>query len=359
MTEDTPQLYLDADVMERNLDRLATFAKENGLNFRPHVKTHKSKQIARKQMDAGAVGVTVATLDEAEVMIDAGIPSVMIAYPITKAEKIARLKTLAERAHIIVSIDTTVGADLLSGAFSEESVDVWLKVNSGLNRCGVEPGEEAVELAHYVTKLPGLNLTGIYTHAGHAYGATSEDERMAIAKQEAESVVTSAERCEEDGITIPNRSVGTTPTVFDAGVYDGVTDIRPGNAVFYDMVQVGLGVAKPEDCAVTVKATVVSKHMNRIVIDAGSKALSLEKGAHGNESVVGFGCVVEHPELTIEKLSEEHGVIPIDADTDCPLAINDTIHIIPNHACVTVNLFDSYVVSTGEIWSVDARGGSK
>ncbi|MET3682825.1 D-serine deaminase-like pyridoxal phosphate-dependent protein [Alkalibacillus flavidus] len=357
MTIDTPQLCLDLPTMERNVERLAAFARENDLTFRPHVKTHKSKRIARMQVDAGAVGVTVATLDEAVVMIEAGVPSVMIAYPVTKAVKIERLKALTKRAHVIVSVDTTVGADLLSEAFSDAPIEVWMKVNSGLNRCGVEPGDEAVELARYITDLPGLQLTGIYTHAGHAYGAASDEERQTIAQAEADSVVRSAAKCEAAGIAIKHRSVGTTPTVFEAGRYDGVTDIRPGNAMFYDMVQVGLGVVDVSDCAVTVKTTVVSKQHGRLVIDAGSKALSLEKGAHGHASVVGFGRVVGYPELIIDKVSEEHGVIPIKAN--CPLEINDTIDVIPNHACVTVNLFDHYAVSNGEWWPVDARGGSK
>ncbi|WP_017185801.1 alanine racemase [Alkalibacillus haloalkaliphilus] len=361
MNLDTPSLLIQQDTMERNLMSMVGFAQSQHIALRPHIKTHKSVQIAKRQVEEGAVGVTVAKLDEAEVMVDGGIEDIFIAYPITKKQKVNRLKELTKQANIIASVDSEIGAKALSDTFENEVLEVWIKVNSGLNRCGVEPGEETVNLAKYITALPGLELTGLYTHAGYSYGAKSNDERKRIANYEAESVVKSAQACEVEGIRIRHRSVGATPTFMEAGKVSGVTEVRPGNAIFYDMVQVGLGVAQPEDCALTVLATVVAKHSDRIVIDAGSKSLSFEKGAHGNESVVGFGQVIGYPNLVIERLSEEHGVIPI--DEQCELEVNDTVEIIPNHACVVANLFDEYVVcnsyKTVGQWAIDARGGLK
>ncbi|WP_188207939.1 alanine racemase [Alkalibacillus aidingensis] len=361
MNIDTPSLLLHEEKLERNMQRISDFVQSQGIALRPHTKTHKSVEIAKRQVQGGAVGVTVAKLDEAEVLIDGGIDHVFIAYPLTAPKKVERLKALSARAGLIASVDSRVGADLLSDAFSEAPLEVWIKVNSGLNRCGVEPENETLELAQYISTLPGLKLTGLYTHAGHSYAAKSEEQRFEIAKQEAESIVKSAELCEEKGIPIPNRSVGATPTFMESGKASGITEVRPGNAVFFDMVQVGLGVAKIEDCALTVLATVVAKHRDRLVIDAGSKALSLEQGVHGNKSVVGFGHVVGYPDLVIERLSEEHGVIPVDGYT--PLDINDTVEIIPNHACVVANLFNRYTIKKENgivhYWPVDARGGVK
>jgi|SRR5690625_2938598 len=358
-TLDTPALLLDIDKMDQNINDIATFAKEVGVVVRPHTKTHKSVQIAKRQLEAGSVGMTVAKVGEAEVMVEGGIDDVLIAYPRVAEAKLARVKKLMERAQITVAVDSMEQAKILDGFFdSENPLHVWIKVNSGLNRVGVEPNEEVVELATYISNLPALRLTGIFTHAGHSYAATSREEVEKIASAEAEAVVNSANLCEDAGLTITHRSVGSTPTFKIAGAIEGVTEIRPGNAVFYDMVQVGLGVATKDQCALTVLSSIVSKKTDRVVIDAGSKTLALDQGAHGNASIAGHGFVKEHPEFVIERLSEEHGVIPMDGEVN--VSLNDKLTIIPNHACVVVNLFDAYLVhQKGKVideWKVDARG---
>lgn len=356
---DTPALLLDLDKMEKNIADIAQFAKEAGVNVRPHIKTHKSIEIAKRQMDAGAVGVTVAKVGEAEVMVAGGIKDILIAYPLSAKAKLERVKRLMDQAKVTVAVDSVEQADLLEECFDQKNpLNVWIKVNSGLNRVGVEPNEEVVELAQHVKGLSGLRLDGIFTHAGHSYAASSTEEIEKIAHEEAAAVVTSAELCEAAGIPIPNRSVGSTPTFKIASVVEGITEIRPGNAVFYDMVQVGLGVATREQCALTVLSSVVSVKKDRIVIDAGSKTLALDQGAHGNASIAGHGYVKEHPEFVIARLSEEHGVIPVEGTVDVKL--NDRLTIIPNHACVVANLFETYLVhQNGKVideWKVDARG---
>src|SRR5690625_5186220 len=145
---DTPTLLLDLDQLDRNIEHIMQFAKENGVAYRPHIKTHKSTNIAKKQMAAGAVGVTVATVGEAEVMAEAGIPSILLAYPISKQEKLERIQPLLEQTEMVITVDSAEQAKILNNFFTEynQKVQVWMKVNTGLNRCGIEPEEEVLEL---------------------------------------------------------------------------------------------------------------------------------------------------------------------------------------------------------------------
>ncbi|WP_126425772.1 D-TA family PLP-dependent enzyme [Brevibacillus marinus] len=358
---DTPSLLLDLDVMEQNLKEIAQFAKQQGIRWRPHIKTHKCVEIARKQLAYGACGITVAKVSEAEVMAKAGIRDILIAYPLSSPLKLQRVAALLPLAKLTLAVDHAKQAELLDQFFAHTSavVDVWIKVDSGLHRCGVEPGAETVALAKEIAKYPHLRLQGLFTHAGHSYAASSREEIERIGEYEGQAVAESAAWCEQEGIPIPHRSVGSTPTFRISGRQPGITEVRPGNAVFYDAIQVGLGVATYEQCALRVLSSVVSMRPHeRLVLDAGSKTLSLDQGAHGNATVKGFGHIVGHPELTIQRLSEEHGVVAIDRATN--LALTDRVQIIPNHACTVVNLFDRYVlhrkgVIVGE-WRIEARG---
>lgn len=361
----TPALLLDMDKLDQNINDIADIAERYGVKYRPHIKTHKSIDIAKRQIKAGAIGLTVAKVGEAEIMAEAGIEDILIAFPISGEEQLERIKKLKEKAAITLMIDSTEQAEKVNSFFTKKQpLQVWIKVNSGLNRCGVEPNGEVLALAEFITQLPGLQLEGLFTHAGHSYGASSIEEVKKIAQQEAAAVRESAELCEKHGIPIRHRSVGSTPTFKYYENMDGITEIRPGNAVFYDMVQAGLGVVDKQQCALTVLSTVVSIKKGRIVIDAGSKSLALDKGAHGNDSIQGHGHIIEHKELTIDKLSEEHGVILLDKSEQANTAkIGERIHIIPNHACPVVNLFDQYIVHQDnriiDTWNVSARGKNR
>jgi len=356
----TPTLLLDVNQMDKNIAEVMQFAKEHHVNYRPHIKTHKSVEIAKRQLEAGAVGITVATVGEAEVMVNGGINNILIAFPISSENKLERILTLMEQATIIVAVDSVEQATLLNNFFKQhkQTLNVWIKINSGLDRCGVEPTDEVAQLAQHINQLECLLLDGIFTHAGQSYTATSDEMLEQIAYEEAEAILTSAAICADVGIHITHKSIGSTPTFKQAGKVAGITEIRPGNAAFYDMVQVSLNVASVEQCALSVVTSVASVKNNRAIIDAGSKTLALDKGAHGNESIMGHGYIVEHPQLTIERLSEEHGVIT-GAGVE-HLKINERLTIIPNHACTVANLFTHYTVhENGEVvakWPVDARG---
>jgi D-serine deaminase-like pyridoxal phosphate-dependent protein len=360
-TLDTPSLLLDYQKLLKNIDDIADFAKEQGVSYRPHIKTHKSVKIAQLQIEAGAIGITCAKISEAEIMGAGGIKDILIAYPISSPDKIKRVIDLLQKGvHLKVSVDNTESLGYLQKGLEDTpfTLEVWIKVNSGLNRCGVDPGQEAVHLAKAIMSHSRLKLGGIFTHAGHSYGAGSYEEIEAIGMQEGLSVLESAKQCEQAGIPIPVRSVGSTPTFRIAGKVPGITEIRPGNAVFFDAIQVGLGVTNRENCALTLLASVVGVYKDRIILDTGSKSLCLDKGAHGNQTVSGFGHIIGHPEVIIERLSEEHGVGSLVGETK--LKLNDKVHIIPNHACTVVNQFEEYVVHANgqviDVWKVDARG---
>lgn len=358
---DTPTLLLDYQKLSNNICDIANFSNEQGVTYRPHIKTHKSVKIAKLQVDRGAVGITTAKISEAEVMASGGIKDILIAYPISNPDKINRLIRLLQKGvRLKVSVDNPETLRYLQRGLEHTpfTLEVWIKVNSGLNRCGVEPGEEAVRLAKTIMTHSKLKLGGIFTHAGHSYAAKNYDEIEAIGLQEGVAVADSAAKCEQAGIQIPVRSVGSTPTYKIAGKVPGVTEIRPGNAVFFDAIQAGLGVTDIGKCAVTLLASVVGIYKNRIIFDTGSKSLCLDKGAHGNQTVNGFGQIIGHPEVIIERLSEEHGVGVFEQETH--LKLNDKVQIIPNHACTVVNQFEEYVVHENgqimDVWKVDARG---
>lgn len=358
---DTPTLLLDLEILKQNIAETASFAKEKNIQLRPHIKTHKSVKIAQMQIESGAIGITTAKISEAEVMAAAGIKNILIAYPISSQLKIERLvQLLHQDVELKVAVDNLEQIKYLQKGLEDTpfQIEVWIKVNSGLNRCGVEPGRDIASLAQNILFLSKLKLGGIFTHAGQSYAATSLKEIKEIGKREATAILESVKECERLGVPIPVKSVGSTPTYKIAGSVEGITEIRPGNAVFFDAIQVGLGTTTVESCALTLLASVVGIYQDRIVLDTGSKSLCLDKGAHGNNTVNGFGHIIGHPEITIERLSEEHGVGSFSQKPK--LALNDKVQIIPNHACTVVNQFDQYVVHQNgivvDVWTVDARG---
>ncbi|UCZ54032.1 alanine racemase [Bacillus shivajii] len=365
----TPALLIDEEKMQRNIQRMIKAAVNNKIELRPHFKTHKSIWIAKEQLKAGAVGITVAKPSEAELLFKHGVTNILLAFPIVDPKKIDQLLQVAEGKQLIFATDSLEQAKIVNEKADKHNTEqeVWIKVNSGLNRCGTEPGEETVHLAKKISDLSNLKVTGLFTHAGHSYAATTEQERVEIAETETNTILQTAQLCEHAGITIEHRSIGSTPTFEIGATINGITEIRPGNAVFFDGVQAGLGVAKHEEVALKVLGTIVSKKTDRIILDTGSKALTTEKGAHGNESIKGFGKVI-HPSKRIEitRLSEEHGMIDLKGNEEVSLedfSIGEKVEIIPNHACTAVNLYEKYYVlkKTGDISTspIDARGCSQ
>jgi len=362
-TLDTPAVVVDLDRLERNIAHMARLAAEGGVNLRPHTKSHKTAGIAQRQVAAGAAGITVAKLDEAEAYLNHGVRDIFVANEVAGALKWARAATLQKLGSVAVGVDSLDNASGLSNAATVHGVriPVLIEIDTGLHRAGLQPGPLVADLAERIGSLQGLDLRGVFTHAGHAYAAHNLEEVRRIARDEARGVVDSAALIRARGIACPVISVGSTPTISAAGAVPGVTEIRPGNYVFFDRMQLGLGVASRELCSQTVLATVVSRPTpDRIVVDAGSKTFALDKGAHGLESVAGFGEDVDYG-LVLDRLSEEHGVITGPAPAE--VMVGTRLRFLTNHACTVANLAEVlYGVRNGvveEVFPVMVRGGGR
>ena len=335
----TPAAVVDLDRLESNLARWQAYCDERGLANRPHIKTHKCVEIARRQLELGARGVTCQTLHEAEVMVDAGIDDVLIAYNVVGGRKLEQLAMLLGRARVRVIADDEALLSGLAGAAADagRELAVLVDCDTGLGRTGVPSPEAAAELAAAIARTPGLRFAGLLTFPA------PEGARDFLAA--------AASRIERRGLDVENVSVGGTPTMWSAGdLQPLVTEYRVGTYAFNDRNTVLAGVAALDEIALTIAATVVSRHDGRAIIDAGSKALSADTSTQG-----GFGLVLEAPSSTLERLNEEHGYVVL-AGGDV-LELGQQVRIVPNHVCVAVNLFDEIVgVRNGAIelrWPVE------
>ncbi len=354
----TPAVLVELDVLERNIATMASEARRRGVRLRPHAKTHKSAAIARLQLQAGASGLSVAKTSEAEVLATAGCGDLFVAFPVVGPDKGRRLLALAEKTRLAVGADSLEGARTICEPFhaAGRRLDVLLKIDVGFRRVGVLP-EDALEVARRLSDLPGARLRGLFTHAGHAYAAENPSLLAQIGLQEGRILAQTADRLRASGLAVEEVSVGSTPTALHSMAVPGVTESRPGNYVFRDASQVGLGACEPADCALTVLATVVSVPASgRAVVDAGSKTLSSDPL---RPRAGGFGIVVSGGRRSrLDRLSEEHGVIAVEPGD--AFRVGERIRILPNHACVVANLHDClYGVRNGNVetvFSVDARG---
>jgi len=328
---------------------MQTAATANGLRLRPHSKTHKSPLIAQWQIDRGAVGICCAKLGEAEVFAHAGFKDIRLPYPINPSNA-DRVIALLDRTHLSFIVDHPVVAKQWSECMTRagREVDVLMKIDVGFHRCGIDPDtRDVLPMIKDVAALPGLKLKGLLSHAGQTYHAHSEDELRIMAEAEAQTMGDIAERCKKNGVPIEEVSAGATPPARFSIQRKEFTEYRPGNYVYFDRTQVALGAAMFDDCALTVLATVVSKPVpGRIVLDSGSKTLTND-GARGFTPAPGFGVVVGHDNLLIERLSEEHATVRA-LNGSTPLEPGDRVRIIPNHSCVVSNLVDQAWIVEGD-----------
>jgi D-serine deaminase-like pyridoxal phosphate-dependent protein len=348
----TPQVLVDRRRLAANITRMQDAARAAGLRLRPHAKTHKSPRVAGLQVDGGAAGICCAKLGEAEVFAAAGIEDIRLPYPLQPSNA-ARVFALASRVRLSFIVDHPEVASAWSEAVRARgrTLDVLVKVDVGFHRCGVDPGSPlALALIEQVDRSPGLRLLGLLSHAGHAYHATSEAELAAVARRECETLLELSDRARRAGIELEEVSVGATPPVRFSLHEPGLTELRPGNYVYYDRTQVGLGAAAVADCALTVLSTVVSRPSpERVVLDAGSKTLSSDP-ARGFTPLPGHGWVLPDAvsdrvdeTLLIERLSEEHATVRVTSGS-CPLKPGDRVRLLPNHSCVVSNLVDEVLL---------------
>ena len=331
---DTPTILIDIDRVEANLKRAQAHADKEGYALRPHTKTHKLPQFAKRQVALGATGITVQKLGEAEVMADAGITDIFLPYNIVGDKKLPRLKALNERITLAVTADSP---DTISGYArtftSGKPLTVLVECDTGAGRCGVQSPAQALALARQIELAPGLRFGGLMTYPpkhGVEQANAWFDEALASFKQA--------------GIAVPKITAGNSPDMWVAGG-GPVTERRPGTYIYYDRMQVRDKVATVEDCALTVLVTVVSRPTaTRVVIDAGSKSLAYDPVA--GDLSLGHGLVTG-TELVVKSLSEEHGVIEMPVASDWP-RVGERLRIIPNHVCVVSNLFDAVTLISGD-----------
>ena len=359
----TPALVLDLERMQLNIRKMQQLADAHKKQLRPHIKTHKSVLIARQQLSMGATGITAAKVSEAEVMAEGKIDNIFIANQITHPRKLRKLRQLHDAVDLSVGLDHQQQVDLYAAHFTDADhpLKVLIEIDCGLQRCGVGIGASLVDLARSVQSRPGLYLQGIFTHAGQVYAATSREEIAAIAEQEGKLMEDALQLLQKNHINIKTVSVGSTPTAGYVAKNPAVTEIRPGNYVFYDGIQLALGTCQMDNCALFVLSTVISQpDSQRIVIDAGSKALHLDQGAHATKILTGFGIPL-NLDGTIIRVSEEHGVIQLKNPQQ--ITLGSPLIVLPNHACAVVNLYDYYYLLDGEggfeLVNIDARGKSQ
>jgi D-serine deaminase-like pyridoxal phosphate-dependent protein len=345
---ETPALLLHLDAVERNIQRMAERGRHLGVALRPHAKTHKCVELGRLQRQHGARGLTVATLVEADVFARAGCADLTWAFPLDPSH-VAPARRIGQEtgATLRVVVDDLGAAQALAGS----GLHVWLKVDCGYHRAGVDPASPyALAVAGELARERGLTFDGILSHSGHAYRTKGREEAAHVAEAERSVMAGFAERLRTAGIAVREVSVGSTPAMAAVTDLTGVTEARPGNYVFYDRTMVLIGCCEPADVGVTVLATVVSHQpgASHFVVDAGALELSKDPGpAHVGPQAM--GAVRGAPELTVATLSQEHGLIRAasPAVLDGRFPVGAKLEIVPNHSCLTVAHFDAYHVIRG------------
>ena len=344
----TPALLVDAAIVTRNCDRMREKATLSGVQFRPHVKTHKTVEIARLQHGGNRGPITVSTLAEAEAFADAGFDDITYAVPVApeKLERAAALARRIARLNLLIDSELALREVEAHAQRSGTPFDLFLKVDCGYHRAGVDPADPAsVRLAQRMAESAGVRFQGLLTHAGHSYQAHGVEELRRIAREESNSLTEFRSRLGSSlrGIT---RSVGSTPTASAVDRFDDCDEVRPGNYVFYDAFQTAIGACRPQDIAVSVLATVVGSYPDRqeAIIDAGALALSKDRGAEHIDPQCGFGvvCDLELRPLPVRltALSQEHGKLSTTVD----LPVGTRVRVLPNHSCLTAAMYDRYHV---------------
>ncbi len=345
---ETPVVLIDDERLGANIVGMARRV-DGKARLSPHIKTHKCRAIAARQLKAGAGGITAAKSQEAVAMLMPGLERLTLAHPLIDPAKVRRVVTVGQRNGTAVRLvaDSAEGvAALAEGvAAAGATAEVMVKVDVGLHRCGVAPRADAVApLAAAIAKQPGLSFAGLIAHAGHAYRCQGAEAVREAARAERLLLGEIRNGLGKAGIDVPEISVGSTPTLLAHDGFDGIDEVRPGNYVFLDLTQVGIGVAEIDDIALGVLATVVSRNDRHAITDAGSKVLSSDKGPHGSQSVAGHGQAfaidfqtgrIDRAPMTVTQLSEEHGFL---AHEGRDLSPGSRVVILPNHACVVANL---------------------
>ena len=352
---ETPAVLVNMSRVKENIQDMQKEAERCGCRLRPHIKTHKIPELARLQLEAGARGITCAKVSEAEAMADAGFDDIFIAYPVIGPGKMARIAALSGRVRLRVGVDSLAGAVALSEAAVQNgcAIRVMLEIDTGLARTGVQP-YVALKLARELVRLPSLVFDGIYTFKGPVLGGAATTDVAAAAVEERDIMLRTAESLRAEGIAVSEISGGSTPTGKAAMRAGGLTEVRSGTYIFYDMMGVGMKLVDTDHCAARVLATVVSTPTPELaVIDAGAKAISSDCTLGTPPYYFrGYASVAGRPDLVLSRMNEEHGMLrSLDASgAQAPtgLSIGERIELIPNHICTTINLYNFIYLDDGK-----------
>lgn len=350
----TPSLILDVARVRRNARAISSLAHNNSVRLRPHIKTHKCVEVARLQTAGHDGAITVSTLEEARAFAAHGFLDITYAVPIEQGKFAEAVALVRGGVKLGVITDDAETSNKLDEAAGQAGVrfDVFLKVDCGYHRCGVEPHTaEATAIPRQLSDAKNLEFAGILTHAGHSYNARSKAEINDIARQERDVMAAFGDELRAGGIEVPTVSIGSTPSITHVDHLQGVDEIRPGNYIFFDAFQATLGSCATEDCALTVLAAVVHRDRSRkkIIVDAGAIAISKDRGAVDIDSGCGYGGVLDlegNPlGAHIESLSQEHGVFHLDDDAAFDrLTVGSRVRILANHSCLTAAQHEHYNV---------------
>ena len=356
----TPGLLLDIARIRKNADRISDIAKRNNVRLRPHIKTHKCIEVARIQTDGHNGAITVSTLAEARAFAKHGFTDITYAVPVERGKFSDVIEILQNGVKLNLLTDDADTVRQLDEASGNAGVtfDVFVKIDSGTRRVGVEPHtDEAVTIPRQISDSPNLKFAGILTHAGHSYDVKTKEQILEVARHERDVMVELADKLRSDGIDVPTVSIGSTPTMSTVDHLNGIDEIRPGNYIFFDNYQATLGSCSFEDTALTVLTAVIHKDTSRkrFVVDAGAIALSKDRGPVGLDPGCGYGHVLDldgnETGMRVTGMSQEHGEIDAkDSEGFNRLKVGDRVRILANHSCLTAAQHSHYnILENGEI----------
>jgi len=348
----TPCLLLDVGRVHRNVERMNDIARRNNVRLRPHIKTHKSIEVAKIQTEGHDGAITVSTLEEARAFAKNGFTDITYAVPIEKGKFADAIEIKRGGVKLNLLTDDAATVDSLNKAAGDggEKFDVFVKIDCGTHRVGVEPdSRQAVDIPRKISDAANLDFAGILTHAGHSYDVKTKEEILTIARHERDSMVELAERLRNEGIDVPCISIGSTPTMTHVDHLNGIDEIRPGNYIFFDGYQATLGSCTFEDTALTVLAAVIhrDKKRRKLVVDAGGIALSKDRGPTHLDPACGYGHVLDvdgnETGMRVTGLSQEHGEITAwDDKVFSRFKVGDRLRILANHSCLTAAQHSHY-----------------
>ena len=352
----TPAALIDTVRMQRNINTMQQRMSSLGVKLRPHVKTSKCVAVVQQQIAAGASGITVSTLKEAEQFFAAGITDILYAVGMVST-KLAQAKSLRDRGCDLKIIVDSLDAATAVVEFGRAHVyvfEVWMEVDTDGHRAGLKPDSDELIAVGRALHDGGMKLGGVMTHAGASYELNTTEALQAMAEQERSLCVLAAERLRSVGLPCPNVSVGSTPTALAAQHLEGVTEVRAGVYVFHDLVMVNVGVASTGDVALSVLTTVIGhqKEKGWALVDAGWMAMSRDRGTQQQSHDYGYGqvCDVEGRVIdgyTLTSANQEHGILSLAGEVDGDIArrfpVGTMLRILPNHACATAAQFPEYV----------------